>query len=301
MPQEKRVANCAQVNRWNGETGHYWIANRERHLAEHRRLTPHLFRAAGISPGERILDIGCGCGETTIEAARAARGTGRRRGGFAVGLDLSAPMLRVARRLATEVQVSNLRFLRGDAQACPLRAGACDVIISSFGVMFFDDPAAAFASLAHAVRPGGRMAFLCWQSDVHNELLAMPLRAFRAHAPLPGPAVGDLFYDPKRVTGLLSATGWTDIHVDALSEPARMGADVAEVMSYVRGMPTVQAIAGSIDDTALTERVFAALADEYAEHERDDGVWVQAAAWLVTAHVPSRSSPAPHPSRVNPG
>ncbi len=283
MPDERRAANRAQVDRWNGETGHYWIANRERHLAEHQRLTPHLFRAAGISPGERIVDVGCGCGETTIQAARAAGGAAQPRGGFAVGLDLSAPMLRVARRLTTAARMPNVRFLRGDAQACPLRAGAWDVIISSFGVMFFDDPAAALVSLARAARPGGRIAFLCWQPEPHNELLTMPLRAFRDHAHVPSPAVGELFFDPQRVTGLLSATGWTDIQVGALSEPARMGADVADVMSYIRGMPTVRALAGSIDDTALAERVFAALADEYAEHERDDGVWVQAAAWLVTA------------------
>jgi ubiquinone/menaquinone biosynthesis C-methylase UbiE len=283
VPEENCAANAVQVNRWNGETGHYWIANRERHLAEHRRLTPHLFRAAGISAGERILDIGCGCGETTIEAARAAGGDGRSRGGFAIGLDLSAPMLAVAQRLAAQAGVPNVCFLRGDAQACPLRAGACDVVISSFGVMFFDDPAAAFINIARTLSPSGRMAFLCWQADLHNELLAMPLRAFRKRAQQPNPAVGELFFDPERVTRLLYAAGWTDIQIGALNEQARMGTDVAEVMNYVRGMPTVRALAASIDDTALTERVFAALADEYAEHKRDDGVWVQAAAWLVTA------------------
>jgi len=277
------VANGVQVNRWNGETGHYWIANRERHLDEHERLIPHLLSAAGILPGERVLDIGCGCGETTIEAARAAAVTGRPQGGFAVGLDLSVPMLEVAGRLAAEARVPNVSFVRGDAQACPLRAGSFDVMISSFGVMFFDDPAAAFASLGRAACTSGRMVFLCWQPDWRNDLLAMPLRAFRDHAHVPSTAVGDLFFDPHRVTGLLSETGWADVQVCAVSEPARMGADVAEVMSYVRGMPTVRALAASIDDTALTERVFAALADEYAQHKRDDGVWVQAAAWLVTA------------------
>jgi ubiquinone/menaquinone biosynthesis C-methylase UbiE len=283
VAEQRNVPNVAQVKRWNGESGQYWIDNRERHQAEHERLTPHLFNAVGISPGERILDIGCGCGETTIAAARAAGGPVPGSGGFAVGLDLSAPMLEVARRLATQARVPNVSFLRGDAQACPLRERSCDAVISSFGIMFFDDPAAAFTSIARSVCPTGRLAFLCWQPEVHNELLAIPLRAFRDHAQLVSPAVGDLFFDPHRVTGLLATTGWRDIQIDAVSELAWVGADVPEVMTYVRGMPTIRALAASLDDKALVERVFAALAGEYAGRQHDDGVWVQAAAWLVTA------------------
>jgi ubiquinone/menaquinone biosynthesis C-methylase UbiE len=284
VAEKKDVPNVAQVKRWNGETGQYWAANRERHLAEHERLTLHLFSAIGISRGERILDIGCGCGETTIAAARAAGGARHDSGGFAVGLDLSAPMLEVAYQLATQARVPNVSFLQADAQACPLREYSCDVVISSFGVMFFDDPAAAFTSIAQAVRPSGRLAFLCWQADIHNELLSIPIRAFRDHVQLPSSAVSDLFFDSQRVTRLLSATGWTDIRIDALSELAWIGADVPEVMKYVRGMPTIRALAASLDDKALAERVFAALADEYAGRQHGDGVWVQAAAWLVTAH-----------------
>lgn len=280
---EKNVSNVTQVKRWNGETAQYWIANREQHQAEHERLTPHLFSAVGISSGERILDIGCGCGETTIAAAQLAGGTGSDSGGFAVGLDLSAPMLEAARRLADRDQVPNVRFVQGDAQTCPLHDNSCDAAISSFGMMFFDDPAVAFASIAQTICSSGRLAFLCWQPDIDNELLAIPLRAFQDHTPLEMPTVGELFFDPHRVTELLSATAWKDIQIDALSEPTRVGADVPEVMKYVRGMPTIRALAASLDDNTLAERIFAALADEYTGHQRDDGVWVQAAAWLVTA------------------
>jgi ubiquinone/menaquinone biosynthesis C-methylase UbiE len=278
------AANAAQAQRWNGESGRYWITHRERHLAEHRYLIPHLFGAARISPGERVLDVGCGCGATTITAAHAAGGGEPSSGGCALGLDLSGPMLEVARRLAMQAEVANVGFVQGDAQACPLRQDSCDVMISSFGVMFFEDPAAAFACIAAALRHGGRLAFLCWQHDMHNELFAIALHAFGTHMQRPGPAVGDLFADPQKITNLLSGTGWENIQVDAVSEPAWMGSDVADVMSYVRGMPMIRSLAADLGDETLTRRVLATIADQYAARQSPDGVWVRAAAWLVTAN-----------------
>jgi SAM-dependent methyltransferase len=299
-------ANAAQVQRWNGEGGRYWIAHRKRHLAGHQHLIPHLFGAAAISPGERVLDVGCGCGATTIVAARAAGGAaapgpegrlpGRGEpgaGGSAVGLDLSGPMLEVARQLAADAGAANAGFVQGDAQACPLRAASCDVIISSFGVMFFEDPAAAFANIAGALRRRGRLAFLCWQDDMLNELFAIPLRAFGAVTRLPDPAGGDLFADQRRVTRLLSGAGWEDIHIEGVSEPAWMGSDVRDVMSYVRGMPMIRSLAADLGNEAVTERVLATIAEQYAARQRPDGVWVRAAAWLVTATVADAGDRAP--------
>ncbi len=283
VAEVSRAANAAQAQRWNGESGRYWITHRERHLAEHRHLIPHLFGAAKISPGERVLDVGCGCGATTITAARAAGG-GPGLGGCSIGLDLSGPMLEVARRLAAQAELTNARFVQGDAQACPLRQDSCDVMISSFGVMFFDDPAAAFARLAATLRHGGRLAFLCWQDDMHNELFAIPLHAFGTHTQLPGPTVGDLFVNPRHITDLLSQTGWKNTQIDDITEPAWVGSNVADVMTYVSGMPMIRSLAANLRDEALNDQVLAAIAEQYAELQRPDGVWVRAAAWLVTAH-----------------
>jgi SAM-dependent methyltransferase len=193
-------------------------------------------------------------------------------------------MLDVAQSLAAQAGMTNAGFVQGDAQVCPLRRETYDVMISSFGIMFFDNPTAAFTSLAAVLRRRGRLAFLCWQHDMHNELFAIPLRAFAAHTRLPGPAVGELFTDPRRVTELLSGTGWEDIQVDAVSEPAWMGSDVADVMSYVRGMPTTRNLAANLGNEALAERVLAVIAEQYAARQCPDGVWVRAAAWLVTAN-----------------
>ncbi len=284
MPEVSRASNAAQTQRWNGESGRYWIANRKRHLAEHQHLVPHLFSAAGISPGDHVLDIGCGCGETTVAAARAAGGAEAGPGGFAIGLDLSRPMLAVARRLAMQAEVSNTGFVQGDAQTCPLRQGSCNVMISSFGVMFFEHPAAAFTRIANAIRRSGRLAFLCWQHDRFNELLAIPLHAFGAYMQLPNSTASDLFVDPQQVTGLLSITGWKNIETRAVNESAWMGSDVADVMGYVRGMPTIRALVDRLGDEAIAERAFATIAEHYARRQRPDGVWVRAAAWLITAN-----------------
>jgi len=287
MAESSPAANAAQAQRWNGASGLHWIEHRERHLAEQQRLTPHLFRAAHISPGERVLDVGCGCGSTTIAAARAAQDSGgtRTRGlsGSAVGLDLSAPMLKVARQIAAQASTASARFIRGDAQTCPLRANSCDVAISNFGVMFFEDPQVAFGSIAAVVRRNGRLAFLSWQDDSQNEVFAIPLRAFEAYVRLPGSPTGDLFVDPRRITELLSRTGWRDVRIIPVTEPAWIGSDVDDVMRYVGGMPMIRNLIADLDDQVLAERVLADVAEEYAVRQRSDGVWVRAAAWLVTA------------------
>jgi ubiquinone/menaquinone biosynthesis C-methylase UbiE len=279
-------ANAEQARRWNGESGRRWVTNRKRHQAEHQNLVPRLFEAAAIAPGERVLDVGCGCGATTIAAARAALDPGEPGGpgGSAVGVDLSAPMLAEAQRLTEQAGAWNIAFVRADAQACPLRRGSCDVMISSFGVMFFEDPPAAFSSIAAAVRPGGRLAFLCWRPDAENEVFAIPQRAFNAITAGSVPARDDLFADPERISRLLTGAGWTDVRADPLTQPAWIGSDVGDVIGYVRGMEMVRRIAEAAgDDDLLVERALAGMAEEYAARQAVNGIWVEAAAWLVTA------------------
>ena len=272
------TANAEQAKRWNGEGGQRWIANRERHHASHLRLLPHLFGGAAISPGDRVLDVGCGCGETTIAAAQAASG------GSALGLDLSGPMLEVARQLAAAAGVTNARFEQGDAQVYPLSEHSYDVAISKFGVLFFDDPSAAFANIASSVRPGGRLSFLIWQDDEHNEVFGIPLNGFAAVARLPDrPGQGILFEDPRRIVELLNGTGWADVRIEAVNEPAWMGTDVDDVITYMRGMRLVRELKAEVADDAVTERALAVMAEQYAARQRSDGVWVSAGTWLVTA------------------
>ena len=169
--------------------------------------------------------------------------------------------------------VSNVGFVQGDAQACPLRQDSCDVMISSFGVMFFEDPAVAFAGIAAALGHGGRLAFLCWQHDIHNELFAIPLHAFGAHTQLPGPARPTICLSIRGRSAALAVQHRLGEHPDRpVSEPAWIGYDVADVMSYVSGMPMIRSLTADVGDEALTKRVLATIAEQYAARQRHDGV-----------------------------
>jgi SAM-dependent methyltransferase len=279
------AVNAAQAQRWNGDTGLRWIAQRERLAAIRRGLTPHLLRAAAVSPGDEVLDVGCGCGEATIAVARSCAP-----GGHVLGLDLSGPMLAVARASAGGATggatggagVANVSFVQGDAQVYPLPRAAHDVVISSFGIMFFDDPAAAFGNINATLRPGGRLAFLCWQDELRNEVFSIALQAVRAHAGLPDAVGADLFADPRRISDLLSGVGFADVRVEAVHEPARLGDDVADVLGYVRDTSKIRELTAQLDDD-VARRVLDAMAEEFAARQTADGVWVKAAAWLVTA------------------
>ena len=163
---------------WNGRPGGVWVTEAERFDAMLAPFGHRLLRAAALKPGDGVLDVGCGNGAVSCEADQLVRP-----GGGVTGLDLSAPMLAVARQRAEE-QGMDVAFLQGDAQTAPFDE-QFDVVVSRFGVMFFDDPVAAFANLAKGTRPGGRLCFVCWQEMLANEWIAVPAMAVVAHVGIP--------------------------------------------------------------------------------------------------------------------
>ena len=288
--------NAGQARRWNGASGWHWILHRERHLAQHKDLIADLFDAAEIAAGERVLDIGCGCGETSITAARAVACPSpegitpnwslhqeMQHAGRVIGLDLSAPMLNIARRLTAQSGMKNITFRRGDAQIYPLRQNSFDIAISSFGVMFFADPHEAFMNIRKTLPSGGRLTFLCWQDDSQNEMHSIPLRTFERYTPLPTPDVNCLF-DSDYIENLLRKGGWDGVKIEDIRRSAWLGSDVNDVMGYIRSMPSTERLIAGIGDQKLAHRIMADIAEKFAELERSDGVWVRAAAWLVRAH-----------------
>lgn len=275
-------ANTAQAQAWNGDEGQHWIANRDRYAAMHRQLTVRLLAAAAIEPGDTVLDIGCGCGGTAISAAERARP------GRVVGVDLSEPMLAEARRQAAKDELANVDFVAADVQVHPFPAAGFDVAVSHFGLTFFADPAAAFANIGAALRPGGRLAFLCWQEFRRNEFLTVPLGAVATHVPPPAPGGngpgGFSLADPDLTRDLLTGAGFVDVTVESITERLRLG----DVVHYLLSTPAARSMAAAGD-----ERTAAAVTDTLREALRpfqtDEGVHLGGAAWLVTARRPPSS------------
>lgn len=270
--------NAEQTRAWDGEEGAYWAAH-----ADHfdRAVALHhvrLLSAAEIGAAERVLDIGCGTGQTTRDAARAASA------GAALGVDLSRAMLEVARRRAIDEGVTNARFDQVDAQVHPFQTDAFDIVISRTGATFFGDLVAAFTNIRRAVRPGGRLAVLTWQALPGNEWIREFSAAMAAGRELPVPppdAPGPFaLADPDRARTVLVTAGFADIHLEPLHEPMWFGDDAEEAQRFISGL--LGWMLDGLDDTGR-RRASDALRDTMAEHETPEGVFYESAAWLIRA------------------
>lgn len=273
--------NELQIKDWNGPVGERWAAEQETMDAEIRPFGEAAMAAARVRAGERVLDVGCGCGDTSLALAQMAGPAGG-----VTGLDVSAPMLAVARRRAAGV--ANLSFAEGDASRAEL-PGPFDLLYSRFGVMFFDQPEAAFRHLRGAMTPGGRLSFVCWQAPGNNPWAAVPAKAARQASGLdlppadphaPGPFA---FADTERVKGILEGGGWTGVAfapfegVMALGSTVRRAAEMASRMgpaSRVAREAGPEKLPGIIDaiEAALTPLAGA-----------DGGIALPARTWVVTA------------------
>jgi SAM-dependent methyltransferase len=270
--------NAAQERAWDGTEGGVWAAHADLLEQMPARYDAALLDAAGIGPGARVLDIGCGTGSLTRVAARRAAP------GAVVGVDLSAAMVEVARTRAAGL--GNASFLRADAQVHPFPAAGVDVVVSRTGASFFGDARAAFANLARATAPGGRLALLTWQAPAHNEWF-VEVTAALAGRPMGGPPPGVpspfALADPDVVRALLNGAGYADVQLTDVREPAQFGGDpvaACDIMADLLGW--------LLDGRDATE-ARGALLDTMRAHQGPDGVTFGSAAWLVTAIRPGQS------------
>ncbi|MER6914826.1 class I SAM-dependent methyltransferase [Streptomyces sp. NPDC000594] len=274
------IPNASQAEAWNGYEGAHWAAQQDRWSAVNSGFDRPLLDAAAIVDGERVLDIGCGGGGTTRLAARAA---GR---GHALGLDLSGPVLERARALSTGEEGGNVSFVQGDAQVHPFPPGSFDIAISRFGVMFFEDPVAAFTNIAGALRPGGRVALLCAAEPEGNEWLTafgslgdlLPLQGFGAPG---GPGMFSLA-DAGTATSLLTSAGFLDVRARHLRAPGIWGRDAADAARFLLdsgpGRHLLSQAGPGTRETAL-ER----LTTRLRPYESADGLRLHGTGWLLTA------------------
>lgn len=273
--------NNDQLAAWDGDEGAVWAAHPEFFDSSVRHLHRRLVEAAAVAPDERVLDLGCGSGQCTRDAARQATR------GEAVGIDLSRPMLRVAEETAAREGLGNVRFVHGDAQVHPFEPGTFDVAVSRTGAMFFADQVAAFTNVARALRPGGRLALVSWRSAAENEWFTSLVHALRPDLPViaPPPDAPSPFRhaDPDVTTSILTAGGFEQVALTPLDAPMYFGRDAEEGFRVVSDL-----LAWMVREVEPAERVesLARLRGLLQAHETGDGVAMGCAAWLITAARP---------------
>jgi SAM-dependent methyltransferase len=266
--------NAGQLREWDGEHGGYWAEHADMYDRSYADYQPSLLAAIDALPGERVLDVGCGSGQLAIDIVRSVPGA------RAVGVDLSSAQLDTARERAGDLPVE---FVQADAQVHDFGAAAYDVIASRTGTMFFSDPGMAFANLARATRPGGRLVIFVWRGIEDNEWLREFMGAIGSVLPMEAPPAGApgpfAQSDPVRVRDLLEGAGWTEVAFAAQDAPLWFGPDADQATAFMVGQ--MAWLFAKLDDDGK-RRARANLHDVMAAHEGERGVQLGSGAWLVT-------------------
>lgn len=247
---------------------------------ELQRHNDVLRRAYGIRASDLVVDIGCGTGQTTREAARLAAE------GAVLGIDRSNEMIERARELTDAAKLGNVEYLCGDLEQHALPHASFDVAISRFGTMFFEHPVAAFSNIGRALRPHGRLVMMVWQQRERNEWAtaiesAFPAEDARVAGSSPAPLAFSLG-EQDFVRDILDSAGFAAPTFDEVHAPVCYGIDVDAAFAFVSGFSTVQDKAARLDGRQR-EHAFDRLRRLLTEHQGADGVWLDSRAWIVTA------------------
>jgi SAM-dependent methyltransferase len=280
METEMEIANPEQAAAWDGHEGDHWTEQADRYNRAGRRHWQRFLDADLIATTDSVLDVGCGTGKPTRDVARVAAQ------GSAFGIDLSARMLERARAQSRTEGLTNATFVQGDAQVFPFDRETFDVAMSSFGAMFFGDPAAAFTNIAGAVRPGGRLALLAWRELERNEWLVLLRNALAVgrDLPVPPPNAPTPFAlaDPDRVRAILGTAGFDDVGFAPIDDPIDFGPNAADAFAFVETMGIVEGLTQGLDDDDRA-RAMTQVRALLSAHETRDGVLLGTSAWLITA------------------
>lgn len=275
------VSNSEQIEYWNKDAGQRWAAQQARLDAMLADISTAALATANARPGEHVLDVGCGCGDTSLKLAETVGASGR-----VVGLDVSEPMLAQAKSRAA-AQKRPLSFVQADAAEHRFDGPQFDLLFSRFGVMFFGDPDKAFANLRKALKPSGRVAFVCWRDARDNEWVRVPVGAARPHLPQqpqmgpedPGPFS---FGNPGRVRRVLAYAGFDVITMKPFDTPMNMGATLDAAVADIQEFGPVSRLLKEATPTQR-EAAVAAVREAMAPYSKSLPVRLNGAVWLVTA------------------
>ena len=284
--------NSGQIEFWNGASGEKWARNQDRLDHAFTPLTAALLRTAAAAKGEAAIDIGCGCGDTTLRLAQALGGHGR-----VLAVDVSQPMVDHAKlregRLAPADRAP-IAWTLHDAASYGFAAGGSDVMVSRFGVMFFADPVAAFRNIRTGLRTGARIAMMCWRTIQENPWVTVPRNAVLPLVPAPQPGVPGApgpfaFADPERVADILNNAGFSNPHAEKCDAEIVVGrgADVeAAIAAGVEFSTQVGPVGALIREAPeVMEPARAAIAEALRPYARESGLALGAACWIYTATI----------------
>lgn len=277
--------NAEQIAYWTTQAGPKWVTYQAMLDAQLDPFGRAALDALGVAPGARVVDVGCGCGQSLLELAERVGPDGH-----VVGIDVSAPMLERAADRVRAAGYRQVELVEADAQTHPFDPQTADAVFSRFGLMFFADPPAAFTNLHHALRSDGRLAFVCWQPLERNPWMAVPLAAAAAHLPLPPPPPPDApgpfaLGSRDRIAALLAAAGFEQVRIDAFETTLTVGGttDLETATAFVLqlGGPLATAVREATPETMA--RVRGAVRESLRPYHDRDGVRMPAASWIVTA------------------
>jgi SAM-dependent methyltransferase len=279
--------NPEQDAYWNEQAGPQWVRFQDVLDGMLHPLGEAALDALAPVDGEHALDVGCGCGHTSLALARRVAPHGS-----VTGIDLSAPMLERARERAAEEGLAGTTFLQADAQTHAFPRGSLDLLYSRFGVMFFSDPVGAFRNMRPALREEGRLAFVCWQAAMDNAWLMTTVTVAMKYITLdppdpeaPGPFA---FANADRVRNILAQSGFADVAVDGLRSKIVIGAGrpTEETVAFlVRLGPVGRLIAAGEIDEATIEKIKDDLGAALEPFVTDDGIVMDASNWIVTGRA----------------
>lgn len=280
--EQRFSANPQQAEYWNSAAGQKWVTYDAEMDSRLRPMAFDLLRRSEVGPGNDVLDVGCGAGSTTEQIAHAVGPTGT-----ILGLDISEPLLSVARKRCEAL--SHVTFLNADAQVHPFAPQSFDLLMSRFGVMFFNDPFAAFTNLLSALRPSGRLHFVCWASADRNPWFTVPLNVAKEHLGPPEPvslrAPGPLaFGDCDYVAEILSVAGFRNLQIESV-ETTMMSSDSPEKQAevYLRMGPAARLVAAKSPGPEVMDAITTSLISELRHYATTDGIALGATVHYVAA------------------